>query len=51
MEEILDIIFKAYSNSIISLEDFTEMLFHITEGKKAESLKTVLSILIYSVFK
>jgi len=39
MEEILDIIFKAYSHSIISLEDFTDTTSRSIEGKKAETLK------------
>ena len=39
MEEILDIIFKGYNHSIISLEDFTDTIFHSIEGKKAETLK------------
>jgi len=39
MEAILDIIFKAYSHSIISLEDFTATISRSIEGKKAETLK------------
>ena len=39
MEEILDIIFKAYSHSIISLEDFTDTILCSTDGKKAETLE------------
>ena len=39
MEEILDIIFKAYSHNIISLEDFTDTILCSTDGKKAETLE------------